>query len=96
MTVGAAMNSLFVPLTHRPYRRLWIAQVFSDFGNFFDFVALEALIVVLSGGWVPAPWPPLPLRSAPWILVGPWIALLADRVSKKRLMLFCVFCASPS
>ena len=45
MTVGSAINSLFVPLTHLPYRRLFIAQVFSDFGNFFDFVALEALIV---------------------------------------------------
>lgn len=83
------MNSLFVPLTHRPYRRLWIAQVFSDFGIFFDFVALEALIVYEWGLGAGALAAFAFAVGLPWILVGPWIALLADRVSKKRLMLFC-------
>ncbi|GGE08848.1 hypothetical protein GCM10011571_07690 [Marinithermofilum abyssi] len=38
-------RSVFVPLTIRSYRQLFTAQVFSDLGNWFDFIAIEALIV---------------------------------------------------
>lgn len=76
------MRTLFVPLTHRPYRLLWMAQVFSDFGNFFDLVALEALIVYEWGLGAGALAAFAFAAGLPWILIGPWVALLVDRIPR--------------
>lgn len=88
-------RTLFVPLTHRSYRFLWIAQVFSDFGNFFDIVALEALIVYEWGLGAGALAAFAFAAGLPWILIGLWVALLVDRISKKRLMLICCILRIP-
>lgn len=82
-------TSIFSPLKNRDYRKLFFGQVFSDIGSWFDFLALQALIVYT--------WNLGPLANAaqvitfaiPWVIVGPFAGVWADRLPRRTLMIAC-------
>ncbi|MFC4077982.1 MFS transporter [Salinithrix halophila] len=88
-------RSVFAPLGIRSYRRLFTAQLFSDLGNWFDFIAIEALIVYHWGLGAGALAAFAITTGIPWILVGPWLAVVVDRSSKKILMIMCCLLRIP-
>lgn len=72
--------------TNRNYRLLWLAQVISLLGDWFDLVAVMALVLHY-GGSAQALSGLLILRLAPMFLLGPVAGVLADRFNRRNLLL---------
>jgi MFS family permease len=67
------------------FRRLWAGQVVSELGNWFNFIAELSLARALSG----SPWAASGIAVAhllPFCILGPFAGALADRFSRKTLM----------
>jgi MFS family permease len=81
--------SMFAPLKIKSYRHLFIGQFFSDFGSFLDFIALNILIVYV---WQLGPSYTaalLVIFAIPSVFIGPFTAVLVDRLPKKTVMVIC-------
>jgi MFS family permease len=72
--------------TNPAYRRLWAAQVVSLTGDWFTLIALSVLVARDSGGSGLAVSGIALAQMVPWVLVGPWSGVLADRFDRKRLL----------
>ncbi len=72
--------------TNPNYRRLWLGDVASNFGDWFNTIAIYTLIERLTGS-------PLALglvfitKSLPFALASPLAGLIADRVNRRHLMI---------
>jgi MFS family permease len=74
-------------LRHNPsFRRLWIAQVVSQLGDWFNAVAVYALLLDLTGSatLVAAM---MVVQLLPLALVGPIAGVVVDRMSRRTLMI---------
>lgn len=74
-------------LRHNPqFRRLWLAQVVSQLGDWFNAVAVYALLLDLTGSasLVAAM---MVVQLLPLALVGPLAGVIVDRVSRRTLMI---------
>ncbi len=71
---------------NRAYRRLWAAQAISLTGDWFTLVALAVLVSRDSGGSGLAVSALALAQMLPWVLVGPWSGVLADRFDRKSLL----------
>ena len=69
----------------RDFRRVWIAEVVSDVGNFITFIALAVLIHDLTGKAF-AVGIALALRSVPWFTLGPLAGVIVDRADRRVVM----------
>jgi MFS family permease len=78
----ASLSSLEVP----NYRRFFGGQVVSLAGNWMQIVAEMWLILSLTGSGVYVGLTSA-LQFLPFLLIGAWGGLLADRMSKRRLLL---------
>lgn len=67
--------------------RLWWAGVISQFGDWFNLVALSALVSSVSGGSGQAIAWLLVARSLPAMLVSPYAGVLVDRLDRKKLLM---------
>jgi MFS family permease len=68
------------------FRRLWLADVASLFGDWFNTLAVYALVAALTD----APWALAAVFVAkllPPVLFGPFAGLLVDRFDRRRLMI---------
>lgn len=82
------MTRAFAPLRVANYRRFFTGQLVSLSGTWIQTVAELWLVLQLTGsamslGLVSA------LQFAPMLLVGPWAGILADRMSKRRILIAC-------
>jgi MFS family permease len=77
-----SVSSLCVP----NYRRYFVGQVISVSGNWMQLVAQMWLIVNLTGSGV-AVGLTAGLQFAPVLLLGAWGGLIADRFSKRRVLM---------
>jgi predicted MFS family arabinose efflux permease len=71
---------------NRDFRLLWLGQVVSQLGDWFDTIAVYTLVLKLTGsgrdvGLV------LVARFLPTIFLGPLSGVLADRISRRTIML---------
>jgi MFS family permease len=71
---------------NRNFRRLWLAQIVSEIGDWFYSLAIYSLLLQLTGhaGSVALA---LVLQVLPQTLVGPTAGLVNDRVSRKKVMI---------
>lgn len=73
------------------FRRLWLGQIISLLGDWFNTIALYSLISSLTGS-------PLAMggvflfKIVPWALSSPVAGLLADRFNRRRIMLVADVC----
>ena len=77
---------LTAPLRIRKFRLLFSAQVASNLGDWFDFLALAVLIAYV---WEYGPTALAALALAvavPWIFVAPFAGVVADRWPKRTVM----------
>ena len=77
---------MFRPLKQSSFLKLYIAQVFSDLGNWLDFIALN---VIIAYRWELGPEMLAAETVAfglPWIVFGPVFAVYTDRFSKRIAM----------
>src|SRR5918999_6120020 len=76
----------FSSLRHRDFRYLWTGNLFNNGANWLQQVTVGWLVWDLSqspflvgtvGGF----------RAVPFLLIGPWAGVLADRVDRRKLVL---------
>lgn len=85
--MSAALSRSFDSLAVPNYRRYFVGQVISLSGNWMQSVATIWLILGLTGSGV-AVGLTTALEFLPILLLGAWGGLLADRLPKRRLLLF--------
>ena len=71
---------------NRNFRRVWLSQVLSQMGDWFDTVALYTMVLNLTGsgravGLV------LVARFLPSVVVGPMSGVIADRFNRRTIMI---------
>jgi len=71
---------------NRNFRRLWAGQVISELGTWFSFIAELGLVRMLSGSPLMTT-ALLVARLLPFLLVAPIAGVLADRRSRKHIMI---------
>lgn len=84
------MDSLtYIQLLRRnlSFRRLWIGQVISELGNWFNFIAVLGLVRVVSHASAEATTIVLLIRLAPFTLLAPFAGAFVDRWSRRTVMI---------
>lgn len=81
---------LVKPLTFRAYRSLFSAQLFSDLGNWLDFVALQVIVAYQWGLDETAIAALIFVLGVPWVIIGPFASVFVDRCNKKFFMIVCL------
>lgn len=81
------MNATFRSLRTRNYRLFFTGQTVSQSGTWMQQVGQAWLVLELSGSGTLL-GVTLALQSLPMLLAGPWGGLLADRLDKRRLLLW--------
>lgn len=85
------MNAgMFKPLGNKAYRSLFGAQVFSDLGNWLDFVAIQVIVAYHWGLGEAAIASVIIVLGLPWVIIGPLASVFVDRLPKKMLMISCL------
>jgi MFS family permease len=72
--------------TNRDFRYLWLGQVVSQLGDWFDTIALFTLVLKLTGS-AHAVGLVLVARFLPSVVLGPLSGVLADRFNRRHIMI---------
>jgi MFS family permease len=81
------MTSLSALLRQNPnYRNTWLAQVVSEVGDYFNNIAVFALVMEKSGSGMVVSGVMLS-RAIPAVLAGPLAGVLLDRMDRRRIMI---------
>src|SRR2546423_9437783 len=72
--------------TNRNFRLLFVGQAISQLGDWFNAVAVYALLLDLTGSATAVAWM-LITQSLPVAVVGPLAGVVVDRVNRRRLMI---------
>jgi MFS family permease len=72
---------------NQSFRRLWIGQVISELGNWFNFIAVLGLVRVVSNAAPEVTTIVLILRLAPFTLFAPLAGAFVDRYSRRTVMI---------
>ena len=72
--------------TNRNFRLLYIGQTISQLGDWFNAVAVFALLLDLTGSATAVAWMMI-VQILPIALVGPLAGVVVDRVDRRRLMI---------
>jgi predicted MFS family arabinose efflux permease len=73
---------------NRAFRRLYAANAISGVGDFLDVVALYSLLIELTGSGESVAYALL-LHLVPFFLLGPAAGVLADRISRRKILVVC-------
>src|SRR5437016_6821533 len=71
---------------NRNYRYTWMAQVVSEIGDYFNNIAVFALVMEKSGSGLVVSGVMLS-RAIPAVIAGPLAGVLLDRLDRKRIMI---------
>src|SRR5436309_10374519 len=72
--------------TNRNFRLLFIGQTISQLGDWFNAVAVYALLLDLTGSATAVAWMMI-VQFLPVAIVGPLAGVVVDRVDRRRLMI---------
>src|SRR4030095_7958477 len=72
---------------NRSFRRLWLGQVISELGNWFNFIAALGLVRHVAGAAPMATTLVLLSRMIPFTLFGPLAGAFVDRWSRRSVMI---------
>ncbi len=73
---------------NRNFRNLFAGQLISELGNWFNYIAGLGLIRLVTGAAPEAAGILLLCRMLPWSLLVPFAGTLADRLSRRQIMLW--------
>src|SRR5213595_4202744 len=71
---------------NRNFRLLFIGQAISQLGDWFNSVAVYALLLDLTGSATAVAWMMI-VQFLPIAIVGPMAGVVVDRVNRRRLMI---------
>src|SRR5438105_13088154 len=72
--------------TNRNFRLLYIGQTISQLGDWFNSVAVYALLLDLTGSATAVAWMMI-VQFMPIALVGPLAGVVVDRFDRRRIMI---------
>jgi MFS family permease len=72
---------------NRDFRLLWLGQVVSQLGDWFNTIALYKLVLGVTGGSGRAIGLVLVTRFLPTVVLGPFSGVIADRFDRRAVML---------
>ena len=72
--------------TNRNFRLLYTGQTISQLGDWFNTVAVYALLLDLTGSATAVAWM-LIVQMLPIALVGPLAGVIVDRLNRRRIMM---------
>src|SRR5690348_18333336 len=75
---------------NRNFRRLWLAQIVSEIGDWFYTLAIYSLLLQLTGRASSVALA-LVLQVLPQTFIGPTAGVVNDRISRKRVMITADF-----
>lgn len=75
---------------NRNFRRLWLAQIVSEIGDWFYTLAIYSLLLQLTGRASSVALA-LVLQVLPQMFIGPTAGVVNDRISRKRVMITADF-----
>lgn len=81
---------IFKPLKVRSFRSLFGAQLFSDLGNWLDFLAIQVIVAYQWGLDETAIAAVIVVIGLPWVIIGPFASVFVDRLPKKQVMITCL------
>ena len=87
MTSTPPLSPLGLLLRNTPYRRLYSARLVSLMGDWFNLLALVALLREIGGNGAMALGGTLILKSLPPLLATPIAGWVADRFPRKTIMI---------
>ncbi|WP_079509135.1 MFS transporter [Mesobacillus jeotgali] len=82
---------IFKPLKNKAYRSLFGAQVFSDLGNWLDFLAIQVIVAYHWGLGEGAIASVIIVMGLPWVIIGPFASVYVDRLPQKMMMISCLW-----
>ena len=71
---------------NRNYRLLWLGQIVSQLGDWFNSVAVYALLLELTGNATSVALMII-VQFLPMAVIGPLAGVVVDRVNRRRLLL---------
>ncbi|MBL8221808.1 MAG: MFS transporter [Bryobacterales bacterium] len=77
--------------TNANFRRLWIAQMISETGDWMYMIAIYDQLLKLTGGAAKSIGFAFVLQVLPQMLVSPMVGVLNDRLSRRKLMIIADF-----
>ena len=83
-------TGIFRPLKGRSFRSLFGAQLFSDVGNWLDFLAIQVIVAYQWGLDETAIAAVIVVIGLPWVIIGPFASVFVDRLPKKHVMITCL------
>lgn len=83
-------SGMFKPLGNKAYRSLFGAQIFSDLGNWLDFIAIQVIVAYHWGLGEAAIASVIITMGIPWVIIGPLASVFVDKLPKKPLMITCL------
>jgi len=83
---GQSVGYIALLRRNRAYRRMWYGQVVSQLGDWFDSIALYALLLRLTGSGQ-AVGALLVAQFLPSTIVGLWSGVIIDRLPRKAVMI---------
>src|SRR6185436_12529251 len=72
--------------TNRNFRLLYFGQAISQLGDWFNSVAVYALLLDLTGSATAVAWMMI-VQFLPMAIVGPLAGVVVDRMDRRRLMI---------
>ncbi len=90
LSVGRLSSYLYLLRRNANYRRFWISGVISQAGDWFNYIAIFVLLTRLTGSGEAVSWF-LIAKFIPTTVLGPAAGVVADRFSRKAILLFCDF-----
>ncbi|MBA3243516.1 MAG: MFS transporter [Acidobacteria bacterium] len=72
---------------NRDFRLLWLGQVVSQLGDWFNTIALYTLVLEVTGGSGRAIGLVLVTRFLPMVFLGPFAGVVADRFNRRTVMI---------
>lgn len=89
MSKSASAASYRELFAHPDFRRLWSGQIISYSGDTLTRVALPLYVFQITGD-AAALGAIFAIQQLPWILIGPYAGVLADRLNRKRLLICAI------
>jgi MFS family permease len=71
---------------NRDFRLLWIGEIISHMGDWFNLVAVMAMLLKLTGSAEAAGWIII-IRSLPFFFLSPIAGVVADRFNRKTILI---------
>ena len=88
LSAGQLTSYLYLLRRNANYRRFWISGVISQAGDWFNYIAIFVLLTRLTGSGEAVSWF-LIAKFIPTTLLGPAAGVVADRFSRKAILIFC-------